>query len=321
MVRFLFSRRWLGLFILVICLAVGCGLLSRWQWHRREQRLAANHLIESNYDQHPVPLSALVPEPSAAVPKSLTWRPVEISGHYLTDATLLVRNRPLNSAAGFYVLVPFADDDGDVLLVNRGWVPTGETGERPDSVPAPPSGEVTIVARLQLPENDSDQQAPRGQAYRIVPTRLAGELSRLSGGAVEDSNLVAHAYGQLASEAPAPASAPVTLPEPELDEGPHLSYAIQWVIFGVGGFAGFLILVRRTLEDERADEAERTAQSAGAGSTPPDTSAVTPKPAPRRRTRRRPTDEEMEDAQLDAQHFHSVDGRNPTGDSRNERIG
>jgi cytochrome oxidase assembly protein ShyY1 len=45
---------------------------------------------------------------------------------------------------------------------------------------------------------------------------------------------------------------PVLLPEPEQDEGPHLSYAVQWFLFATVGAVGWPLLLRRTAkEDER----------------------------------------------------------------------
>jgi hypothetical protein len=46
-------------------------------------------------------------------------------GEYLTDDTLLARNRAHGGTSAFEVLVPFRTVDGDVFLVDRGWVPPG----------------------------------------------------------------------------------------------------------------------------------------------------------------------------------------------------
>lgn len=306
MLKYLFARRWLGLFSMVVVLVIAFLLLARWQWHRREERLASNLLISTNYDQKPVLLNSLLPDPGTALPTSLTWRPVRLTGHYEPSGTLLVRNRsietgPNNSAAGFYVLVPFADDGGHVLLVNRGWIPTGSTGGRPDSVPAPPSGDLSILARLRMPESTSTQQAPRGQAYRLNPSALAQDVSALSNGAVAAPSVVTGGYGDLAGADTSVRGAPILLPEPDLDEGPHLSYAVQWVLFAIGGVGGFIVLVRRSYEDDQADEQERLALAENRPPPPP--------PRDRRKARRTPTDEEVEDAQLDA------------APARNEHIG
>ncbi len=72
-------------------------------------------------------------------------------------------------------------------------------------------------------------------------------------------------------------------PRPTLDEGPHLSYAMQWIAFALMALVGFVVLARRN--------AEWDAEEAGLPARP----ARQP-----RRPRGRPTAEEEEDALVDA---------------------
>jgi len=279
--RFLFSSRWLGIFALSLAVAVACLLLGMWQWDRRQDRLARNALVTENYDREPVPLADVLTgglDGGSALPTPLTWTPVRLLGQYVPQATVLVRNRPLDGSPGYHVLVPFRTGDGAVLVVDRGWVPVGQTGERPDQVPAPPAGEVEVVARLRPPEPADDRRSPVGQTQRINPAALADKLGAGDGAGLDPTDVVLGAYGQLGSEAPAAAQAPVALPMPALDEGPHLSYSMQWVVFAIGALVGFVVLARRTAQDEAP---------APVGPVPP-------------RPRRRPTAEDEEDAILDA---------------------
>ena len=39
-----------------------------------------------------------------------------------------------------------------MLIIDRGWVPPAATGDGPSTIPAPPSGEVTVIARAQPSE-------------------------------------------------------------------------------------------------------------------------------------------------------------------------
>ncbi|MFP5345475.1 MAG: SURF1 family protein, partial [Actinomycetes bacterium] len=263
MYRFLLSWRWLGAFLLALAVAAGCVLLGHWQWDRREQRLARNALVENNYDRSPVDLKQVLE--AGHLPATREWTPVKLSGSYLSAHSVLLRNRPQDGQPGYHSLVPFATDDGQVLLVDRGWLPIGESGQGPDVVPRPPAGHVELVVRLRPPEPSSTQRAPAGQLQRIIPAAVALPAPARSG-------LVKDAYGVLASEHPAPRTAPEPLPEPALDEGPHLSYALQWCVFALGALVGFVVIVRRTAQEDGEEAA---------------TAEGVPAPAPERPRRQR----------------------------------
>ncbi|MEO8262211.1 MAG: SURF1 family cytochrome oxidase biogenesis protein [Pseudolysinimonas sp.] len=230
-------RRWGGYLALVIVFAIACGLLSWWQWSRRAEAVAEIERVSANYDATPVALDDVLPELDSWQVDD-RWLPVELSGHYLADDQLLVRNRPYNGASGFEVLVPFQLDDGRVFVIDRGWLPVGSSIEAPDAVPAPPAGQVTVVARLKQGEPElPGRTAPAGQLATIhLPS-----VALLTG-----DQTFTGAYGLLASENPAPSEArPSPAQKPDADEGPHLSYALQWIAFGVLAFVALFWAFRR----------------------------------------------------------------------------
>src|SRR5690606_16642862 len=132
---------------LTLVFAIACGLLSWWQWARREAAVDEIQRIERNYDAEP----RLVDEVLAGFADwsdDDEWTPVALSGEYLADEQLLVRNRVRGGQPGFEQLVPFRTDDGSVFVIDRGWLPLGDgTDATPESVPRPPEGAVTVVAR------------------------------------------------------------------------------------------------------------------------------------------------------------------------------
>jgi cytochrome oxidase assembly protein ShyY1 len=242
--RFLLTSRWLAGLAVAMVVATVCVLLGTWQWHRREQRLEANAAVTGNYDRTPVPLAEVLASPQAGFPAEAAWTPVAVRGEYLAQEALLLRNRPLDGRPGYHVLVPLRTTTGTVLLVDRGWLPTGATGSRPDAVPAPPRGTVDVVARLRPPEPAFGADAPGGQVRSLDLGHIAGTLP--SGG-----DLLTGAYGVLDHEQPPPEQSPVALPRPVVDEGPHLSYSLQWFVFAIGAFVGYGVLARRTAQDLR----------------------------------------------------------------------
>lgn len=276
MYRFLFSRRWLGGLALAVVVAIGCVVLGTWQWDRREQRLERNALVTGNYDRPPASLDDVLPEAASPLPAGTEYTPVTLEGRYLEDSGLLLRNRPLDGLPGYHSLVPFQTGDGDVVLVDRGWIPVGSTGAAPDDVPAPPAGDVEVTARLRPGEGRSERDAPPGQLQQIDLGAVAELLGDEGAPAMRTG-----AYGVLAAERPAPTDAPTPLPRPAVDEGPHLSYSLQWFVFALGALVGFVVLVRRTAGD----------RATGSGATI----------GPAAHTRRsRPSAEAEEDALLDA---------------------
>jgi cytochrome oxidase assembly protein ShyY1 len=256
-------RRWGGYVALTVVFAVACGLLSWWQWSRRAEAVERVDRIEANYDAAPEELDELLPALDASA-DAAEWHPVTLRGEYLADEQLLVRNRPRNGLAGYEVLVPLLLDDGRVFVVDRGWVPAGDDLEAPGAVPAPPGGDVVVVARLRSGEPEiPGRSAPVGQLATVHLPSVA-ELV--------DAPVYSGAYGLVVDESPAAAEAPLPAFRPSLDEGSHLSYALQWIAFGLLAFVGLAWAVRRE-------------RKIAAGASP---------------VRRRERDAEIEDALLDA---------------------
>src|SRR5436190_1425982 len=144
---------WLRAAFVVVGLSIACVFLGRWQWGRHEGKLAMAQQVDHAYGAAPASLAELLPVPTQPLPSDEEWRPVRARGTYLGDETVLIRNRPNeNGEFGYEVVVPLRVDGGPVLLVDRGWIPNGASGARPDAVPAPPSGEITVLARLRPTE-------------------------------------------------------------------------------------------------------------------------------------------------------------------------
>jgi cytochrome oxidase assembly protein ShyY1 len=252
--RFLLSRRWAGYLALVIVFAIVCVLLAMWQLARRDEAVAEINRVATNFDADPTPLATALPELDSYDP-SQEWLTVSMQGHYLVDDQVLVRNRPLGGDVGFDVLVPFQLASGEVFIVDRGWVPTGQKQDVPDDVPAAPTGTVSVVTRLKAGEPHLDNRsAVPGQIATIELPVLAEQVGQPT---------YTGAYGLLASETPAPAERPTAAVKPTPDEGAHLSYTFQWFAFGVLGFVALGYVVRqefRRVNEDDPEEQERAAE-------------------------------------------------------------
>ena len=275
-----------------LAVAVTCTFLGRWQWHRHVVRDALIATVQANWSAPAVPLVSLVRAPDAPPAPGEEWRSVEVTGHYLTAAGVLLRNRPVDGRPAYHVLVPFAVDGGAVLVVDRGWVPLGSDAQGAADVPGPPAGAVDLVARLRMPEAPSARTAPSGQVQAIDPAQV------LAAGGVPAATSAYHWYAAVVTASPAPATALGPLATPSTDPGPHLSYAVQWWTFALAGLFAFSWLARREVLDDLAAAAAPHAPRPRVEVTASRQVRPPAPPVPHRRSGR---DEVAEDAAIDAQ--------------------
>lgn len=294
MYRFLFSSKWLGYLVLAAVFASACVFLGRWQMDRRAETLAEINRVTSNYSAEPLAFSEARDQFEHLDPER-EWTQVELKGSYDTHGERIVRNRPLNGQPGYEVLVPFRLETGETVAVDRGWLPIGNNNPgRPDSIPAPPAGKVTVVVRLKAGEPQLQRGAPEGQLASIDLPTYAAELGY---------PLMTGAYGQLASETPPAADMPVAFPKPSVEEGTHLSYSLQWFAFGILMFVGFGYAARQQARNAALDAEEDLAGHSGTGTDGEHAAAAQHRRRPLPRKARKATSEEEEDAILDAQGY------------------
>lgn len=219
--------------LLLIYLA-SCVQLGRWQFHRMEERRAWNHQVETNLQAAVTPAPQLLNQ----IDQSVQWRRVSYVGVFDQANQVLIRGRYFEGRYGYEVITPLRADQGPALLVDRGWVPAGESATTPPQVPAPPTGVVEVVGRVRLGDSDS-RPGPSG-AIIGLPTRAANQI-KPSQLAKEIPYPVYNVYVEMTSPR---LESPVGLAAPELSAGPHLAYAIQWFFFAFLGAVAPLIYRR-----------------------------------------------------------------------------
>jgi cytochrome oxidase assembly protein ShyY1 len=227
-------RRWLAWLLLAVVFAIACGFLSNWQFSRRTEALVKMTQLAENYDRSPIELTSM----SYRVKDE--WLPIKLTGHFLPENTLLVRNRPLNGAAGYLQLIPFQRADGLVVAVQTGWLPADDRLNPPKTYAKPDSETQTILGRIRPSEPTLDRDAPAGQIATInLPTfvKKTGIKDRA----------VTEFYLALGENNFAKSGLPKLLPRPQLDEGNHLSYAMQWIVFALMAFIALVWAVRQEI--------------------------------------------------------------------------
>ena len=135
---------WPTLITLVLLPAlVGLGL---WQLDRADWKQGLVDAHETGINLAPVDLGWLLESGELA-----DYRPVGVRGEYDLAHQLLLDNRLYQGHAGYHVLTPLRLADGEsVILVNRGWVPTGLDRAVLPELPGP-AGKVAVEAITSLP--------------------------------------------------------------------------------------------------------------------------------------------------------------------------
>ena len=257
---FLLRPKWIAFHLLVFAAIATMIWLAFWQLRRLDERRAFNDVVAERIDRAPVPFDELL---ATAIddPDAVEWRQVTVAGSYLDDQVVWF-NRSQDGLAGDNVLTALVDAETTVV-VNRGFVVLGT------EIPPAPSGEVEVLGRIRVPgerqrggltdSTDGPVTEVRRVDLGLLGQQLPGE--------------VAPVYLDLIGSVPnvGPGD-PAPVPAPTLDEGPHLSYAVQWLIFATAVLIGWILAVRRSLAPrQRAAAREPTALTdATDGRTPPD---------------------------------------------------
>lgn len=254
---FLRSPKWIaGIVIagLAIVLFVNLGL---WQLRRLDERRALNETITARMSGEPEQLDDVIVQ-FGTDPDSLEYRRVSASGDYDPTAEVIVQARSQAGRSGHNVATPLRTPAGDVLVVNRGWVPI-DVSEPPVEGAESPTGPVTVTGILRK----SETFGPLG----TIPTgEQLTKIGRIDLPTLEQTwgNEIMPVFLALETQDPAQSGdLPVPLMSPLLDEGRHLSYAFQWFLFAAVVAVGFPILVVRTARREPTEERNAAAAPPG----------------------------------------------------------
>ena len=210
--------------VAVLCLALGF-----WQVGRLRERRAANVAALEARQAPPVSLDHTMAD------SNLAGRRVTATGRYDHDHDVVLRGKAYRGSPGVEIVSPLVLEGGrTAVLVNRGFVPTpdavtvqtdsvrefGPVRVEGSALPMPSGGGQPLErgARTTWTRLDRDALGQR-MPYRLAPV-----------------------YIRQAPDTSLP-SFPRRLDPLPIDDGPHLSYAIQWFAFAVMAvvFAGVIL--------------------------------------------------------------------------------
>jgi surfeit locus 1 family protein len=238
----IFSRKWIVATLLV---SGGMALMLRlsvWQFDRLAERRAENAVLTAVLASEPL---SLTDEPLPADVTEWKDRQVVVAGEFDLDNQVVLLVQSWQGQAGVHLNTPFVLAGGHTaVLVDRGWVPQTDV-DNDNLALYDETGPVMLVGVVALSQKlsrygDASAEAEGVQTavYRIDVPRLQAQLP----------------YDLLpfyVVQAPPPGGnshPPLReLPEVDLSEGPHLSYALQWILFTLILGGGYLIFVWRSL--------------------------------------------------------------------------
>lgn len=213
-----------------LALIVLCLWASQWQYSRGIARHHRNFIIASHVDQPTTTLEAIGPDVSGA-----EWRKVSITGKFDPAHQILLRNRYFQGAYGFDLLTLFTDTGKRTFWVDRGWIAPGKSATSSPALPVTSSAVVAITGRIRL-----EDSLPQGSFFAISP----GEKTLISKWDVQGktSTKTENFYIDLLSASDPAMSPAVPVELPELTDGPHMAYALQWLFFaGLVGYGRLLL--------------------------------------------------------------------------------
>ena len=214
--------------LIALALIVLCFIAAQWQYNRGVDRHQRNFLIEENIAAPKISL-----ENAAGDLTKNEWRTVTTQGVFDASQTILLRNRYFEGKYGFEFLTLFTSSKSEKFWVDRGWIVAGKDALTAPVIPNTPTGTVEITGRLRL-----DTSLPRGSFFAI-PASGSGLISKWN---AQNEVVTEGFYLDLLNGSTTELTPKVSAQLPELSDGPHMAYALQWVFFaGLVGYGRFLI--------------------------------------------------------------------------------
>ncbi len=210
--RYAFLKTLVALLLILLCLWA-----AQWQYHRGVDRHARNTLIIEQSLLPAVELGELTGNID-----SFEWRTISFQGVFDDKNQILLRNRYSEGVYGFEQLTLFVFDQRKIW-VDRGWIKAGSNATIPPQLQQTSDESVRITGRLRL-----DSSLPQGKFFAVANNAqrdLVSQLDARKGIQTEDF------YIDLISVSDTAMNPDVPVELPELSDGPHMAYALQWIFF------------------------------------------------------------------------------------------
>ena len=234
--RRLLRPSWIISHIFVVALLVSTVNLGFWQLRRLEERKSNNTQIIEASGRESVAVNNLY---ANELDNYQSYAPATAIGTFDENRQVYLINRTRDGVPGVEVINSFTleSDPVSYVAVNRGYLPRKIFNEGESEIWKPPSGMFEIEGLIMVPFSDGKLQG--------------NEINRI------DIDLLSDEWGlpllpiYLQQNQQTTNNWPVQMQSPELTEGSHLSYAVQWFIFTFIGLVGYPLVLRRIAADDR----------------------------------------------------------------------
>ena len=219
--------------VLIVALVAIMLMLANWQLSRHHERVSFNKTLIERIEAASAPLEQVLGTYPTAT--EAEWRTVVVTGQYLQDHDFQVVNVSPGGRPGFDPVTPLQLSDGRLILINRGFIPLGET------VQQAPTGPVTIQGRLRA------SSAKRLGAISDASKGVLTEVQRIDIARLQQQMPapLVNVYVEMQSSSPSDDAALSRIAEPTFSNGSHLGYVGQWILFALCALGGWFAIVRR----------------------------------------------------------------------------
>ncbi|MER7250353.1 SURF1 family protein [Kribbella sp. NPDC000426] len=245
----LMNVRWIVAALGVLVLAFVCVQLGRWQFHRLDERKARNEVTRTNLAAEPAPIDQIL-GPPGVVGDQHAWRTAVVTGRYDAAKQIVLKYRNVDDRPGFEIVTPLVLADGKAVLVDRGFLPRQSSELMPLKIPAVPTGEVTVTGRLQRSERGGHTNGgtPDDGTARLIN---GPDFAKVLGLNLYDG------YMMVTKQEPANDPAFDGFPGPEIDDGPHFFYGLQWWFFALLAVGGLVYFSRQEVRGAKKPAPEQ----------------------------------------------------------------
>ena len=231
-----------------IALMLGLGV---WQLDRLAWKTDLIAEIQSRLAADPAPFDAVLAE-AGGDPGSVQFRRVTLAGEFLHDREMYLAARSMNGNPGYHVMTPFRETGGDVVLVDRGWVPVER--KLPDRrAEGQVAGPLTLEAVIRVPHATKAWFQPDNEPQENMWYWIDLPALRAHAGAEAAAAAMPAAAAIYVEAGPAenPGGFPIGGQTRVNLPNDHLQYAITWFALALILAVIYVIYHRRPRDEAR----------------------------------------------------------------------